>query len=617
MTGWLHRIGGHALALVALLAGCGPGPDEAARHPPAQVAEDEVHRVGTLVLTDEGPAAGQTLATFAGASRVSVQFLARGAGAYQVAALCDGPARARAPDEGLTGWQSAGQPVVVPVGHRQRGLSALELHPDVTGCDLTITPGGRPAWSLRLEREDIARPRLAALDAPLPACEQPAGGDALERAFLAMQGLSATCPVPAGPVTTLADGLDALNARVEALTGRPVTRAALLAGDPAMPLDFSAAPTLDLIYLTYLNLNADFAGALTARMLEWHAARGTTVRILVSDVMLTETDRALFEGLAARYPSVQIQPYRMPSTAARGLDGHLGQFHRVTHVKMFATLAREPGRSVAIVGGRNIHEGYFFAEPRDLSAHPALHQYDPAQTRLTGGFTAYQDYEIALHSDTAVRQVVGHMAALWHRDHDTQALRPPSGAAEGLAREGMVRHFLSVPYADGQAQDAYFVGLIDAARRSIRISSPYLNLTPDLDAALRRARERGVRVDVVTTVRVREITDFFVTGLNRQFANDHGDWVRFFDYDPVPRLLHAKLIVIDSRLAVVTSTNLNRRSFVHDLENGLVFLDRGIAAQVDATIQRWIDDGRAVPPGQPVPRLVQLMMRWGAFRRGF
>lgn len=602
--------------LLALLAACGPGPGGTPRQPPQAVTGPQAHRVTALVLTVEGPAPGQAQASFARGGRSSVTFLARGRGVYFVSARCDGPARALTQADDLPGWVSAGQEVWLEIGPGERAQTLLDLHADTTDCTLTVTPGGRPAWTLRLRDEALANPRLTALDTPLPACGG-TGRDALETAFLATGGLSATCPLPAGRATLLADGIDALNARVQALTGRALPRAALEAGDVGMPLDFSAAPQLDLIYVTYLNVNADFAGALTARMLEWHAARGTAVRILVTDVMMTETDRRLFEGLAARYPSVQIQPYRMPASAARGFDGHAGQFHRVTHVKMFATLARQPGRSVAIVGGRNLHEGYFFDQPRDLSARPDLHQYDPTQTRLTGGFTAYQDFEVAVHGDAAVGAVVRHMAALWQRDHDSQALRPPAGAAQGHAAEGTVRHFLSVPFADGQAQEDYFVGLIDAAERNLRIASPYLNLTPDLDAALRRARERGVRVEIVTTVRVREVTDLFVSNLNRMFAEDHGDWLHFVDYDPAPMLLHAKIFVIDDRLVVVTSTNLNQRSFVHDLENGLVFLDRALAARVSGVIDGWMAAGNPVARQQEVPGFVRLLMRWGAFRRGF
>ncbi|WP_323035867.1 phosphatidylserine/phosphatidylglycerophosphate/cardiolipin synthase family protein [Pararhodobacter sp.] len=468
-------------------------------------------------------------------------------------------------------------------------------------------------------REELLRPRIAQLDAPHEGCTGAGlGSDPLARAFLQGGDLSMSCAVPLGATRLLPDGLDALNAKVEALTGSAVSRSALLAGDPMMPLDWSNAPDLDLIYLNYLNMNADFSGYLVARMLAWHAARGTIVRILVSDVMLTDTDRNLFEGLAAQYPTVQIQPYRFPASAAEGLEGQLGRLHRVTHVKLFATISRQAGRSRVMIGGRNIHEGYFFEEPRDLSAYAFLHHYDPSQTRLTGGFSTYEDFEIELRSDPATHAIARHMAALWHRDFDTQSLRPAVEPHAGSARtEGMVRHFISVPFADGRTQISYYAQLIDAAQHSIEIAIPYLNLPPALDAALHRARLRGVRVDVVTTVRVREATDFMVSNLNRTFANDFGDWVSFIDYDPEPRLLHAKLIVIDDRLTIIASTNLNMRSFVHDMENGLLIMDRAIARQVSAIIQGYIGAGDRMYPGQEIPGYIRFLQRLALIMRAF
>lgn len=587
------------------------------------------HAMNTMVLTQDGPAEGQDLYYVTGrdAGRISVRFISQVRSRISIRAVCDGRARVRPFEEAevtTPAWVAAGQSVAFVLAPRERYHTILDLNPEVTSCQMTVTPGGRAPYTIHIGREELLRPEVARLDAPHAGCMGAGlGNDPLERAFLQGGDLSMSCAVPLGATRLLPEGLEALNAKIEALTGQGVSHEALLRGDPAMPLDWSQAPQLDLIYVNYLNLNADFAGYIVARMLAWHAVRGTIVRILVSDVMLTGNDRALFEGLSARYPTVQIQPYRFPAQAAVGFEGQMGRLHRVTHVKLFATLARQAGRSRVMIGGRNIHEGYFFDAPRDLSDFPFLHQYDPTQTRLTGGFSTYEDFEIELRGDAATRAVVQHMAALWHRDFDTQSPRPPMPSAtapigQGSAQsEGTVRHFISVPFADGMAQVPYYAGLIDAARHEIRISSPYLNLPPELDDALHRARARGVRVDVVTTVRVREATDFMVSNLNRIFANDFGDWVNFVDYDPEPRLLHAKLIVIDDRLTIIASTNLNQRSFIHDMENGLVIMDRMTAQGVLAIIERYSAAGDRVRPGQIVPRYVQLLLRLSVITRAF
>jgi len=613
--------------LLALLCACSAvGPDA---HPAVTpfptlpgAAVGARHAMNTMVLTRDGPAPGQGLYYFSGleAARISVMFLNHARSRMTLRADCDGRARVRENAQTVTqpAWVAAGQGVQFVLGPRERRRTLLDLHPEVTRCDLTVTPGGGQSYVIRMRREELAHPQVARLDARHTQCPGGPQSDPLMQAFLAQPGaLSMTCGVPMGGVRLLHDGVDALAARVEALTGSTVSHAALEAGDPMMPLDWSNAPQLDLIYVNYLNMNADFAGYLMMRMLAWHAARGTAVRILVSDVMLTHTDRALFEGVAAQYPTVQIQPYLMPASAAVGVEGQLGRLHRISHVKLFATIARQPGRSRVMIGGRNIHEGYFFESPRDLSAYPFLHQYDPEQARVTGGFTTYDDFEVELTSDQAARTVAGHMAALWHRDHDTQAPRPPGRTVPARAADGLMRHFISVPFVDGEAQITYYEGLIDAARDHINIAIPYLNLPARLDAALLRARDRGVRVDVVATVRVREAADFMVSNLNRWFGNRFGAWVGYVDYDPFPRLLHSKLIVIDDRLVVIASTNLNMRSFVHDLENGLVFMDRGLARRISRVIDQTAATGQPFVPSEDLPRLFTWLRSIPIVRRMF
>ncbi|WP_417599688.1 phospholipase D-like domain-containing protein [Pararhodobacter oceanensis] len=580
------------------------------------------HAMNYLVVSRAGPAEGQDLYYFTGreAGEISISFLNRARSRMTLRATCDARGYAR-PSTHLTtrpAWVAPGQAISVVLGPRERHRTWLALDPAVTRCDLTVTPGGGTPYVIRLRREELARPELARVDARHPGCQMPATGDPLARAFLGGAGLSITCPLPLGATRILPGGAESLNAKVEALTGRRLPADLLEHGTPDIPLDFSRAPQLDLIYLNYLNLNADFAGALMARMLAYHAARGTIVRILVADVFLTEADRRLFEGLAARYPTVQLQPFRMPASAAQGFEGQLGRLHRTTHVKFFATLARDAGRSRVMIGGRNLHEGYFYELPRDLSAFPELHQYDPEEARVTGGFTSYDDFEIELRSDRATQGAIQHMAALWHRDFDSQRPRPAGPVQQASAQvEGRFRHFISVPFADGAAQLPYYTAMIDAAQHSIEIAIPYLNLPPEIFAALQRAQARGVRVEVVTTVRVRELADYMVSNFNRMFANDFADWVHFIDYDPFPRLLHSKLIVIDGRLTVVASTNLNLRSFHHDMENGLVIMDRGVAREITAVIRSYVAQGARYPAGQEVPRLFQRLARIGWIARAF
>ena len=73
-----------------------------------------------------------------------------------------------------------------------------------------------------------------------------------------------------------------------------------------------------------------------------------------------------------------------------------------------------------------------------------------------------------------------------------------------------------------------------------------------------------------------------LTELNLLFLERYGKRITFREYRQPEVLLHAKILMIDGRLVVVSSVNLNNRSFVHDTENGVAVLDRRFYARMKA-----------------------------------
>lgn len=614
-----------ALPLLLALAACSggaPAPPPEAMAPagsPGRLAESRLH-------LDAAPPQGQVF-LFSGrdGDRARVVLVPVVHQPFGVQLNCDGPARvlvredASAPGWPVAPqWAAAGAALAAELPAGGRGRVALELGAGTGACAMQVRPDRGPAYALELRREADARPALAALDRGAPHCAARGSDDPLVAAFWAGRALNQACPMPPGEIRLLPDGIDGFEAKVEALTGRRLGAAALASGNPDLPIDFSAAPDLDLIVVSYLNFNADFTGVLLARMLAHHAARGTVVRILVADPMWGTPERALFEALAARHPTIQIQPFRYNAQAREPGEAHLGRLHRVQHAKLFATIARAPGRSRAMIGGRNLHDGYVFARNFDLSAWPRLRQYDPGRMVFAGGFHSYSDLEAEFRGDAQVRALVAQWNELWHRDHRTDRLagqdRPMVAAPVGGA---LMRAYVSVPWQDGQAQVGLFADLIDAAQDRIDIVSPYLNPPAEIARAIDRALARGVRVRVVTTERVRETGDMFITGLNRLFGARYGGRLAYLDHDPYPRLLHTKAMVIDGRLVLFGSSNLNQRSFVHDLENGVMVLDRAFAARITALIDGYAAGAEPIAADGEVARLVRVLLRWPLVRRVF
>ncbi|MBZ9988809.1 phosphatidylserine/phosphatidylglycerophosphate/cardiolipin synthase family protein [Mesorhizobium sp. BH1-1-5] len=543
------------------------------------------------------PSAPKTF-SFSGLEARSVEIVLRQAGQQPVdiGGTCDGPLAIRASGRSITVAKAMPFHLSLPVFE-----SSVSLFPDqaLTRCDLrvgsTLAPAGAP---LTLLREEIADPWIAGLDSRYDRCPvpNPAGMEELDRVFYASRWLSQTCALPLRSPTLLRKSRDGFNAKVEALLGRTLPDSAFDKADPELPLDFSNAPKLRLIYLSSLEFKADFSGRIMERLVRHHAALGTKVRIVVTDVLEREKDDAMLHRLAAEFPNVQLQEYRWQADHGAPFDEQISQLHKVHHVKMLATLAEQPGRSRVIIGGRNIHDGFLFHKPVDLTRYPDLEQYGKTDGFSLNYYSNWSDFDIEIADPATVETLAAHLSTVWLRDADTNLSRPFSIPVRTIAApRGVARHFISVPYEDGHALEAYFVELIDTAEHRIEIVNPYLNLTPDIARAFDRALARGVKIDVVGRIDLKgDIGGRFLTALNKLFVEKYGDRINIREFKAPDVVLHSKIMMIDERLVAISSVNLNNRSFFHDSENGMVVLDPAFYRRMKPVYDDYLAHSRPV-----------------------
>lgn len=472
----------------------------------------------------------------------------------------------------------------------------------------SLVPAGAP---LTIRREETADPALASFDSRYERCPVPesAGLDALERAFYASRWLSQTCALPVGEPRLLRKSRDGFNAKVEALMGAPLSDAAIDKGDPELPLDFSRAPRLKLIYLSSLEFKADFSGCIIERLIRHHAALGTKVRILVTDVLEREKDDAMLHRLAAEFPNVELQEYRWRADHGAPIDEQISQLHKTHHIKMLATLAVDPARSRVIIGGRNIHDGFLFHSPIDLSRYPDLQQYGKTDGFSLNYYSNWSDFDIEFADRATVETLAAHLSTIWLRDADTNLARPFSIPVHGNGRpQGNARHFISVPYEDDHALEDYFVELVDAARQHIQIVNPYLNLTPSLAHAFDRALARGVKIDIVGRIDLKgDIGGKFLTALNKLFVEKYGDRINIREFKAPDVVLHSKIMMIDERLVAISSVNLNNRSFFHDSENGMMVLDPAFYVRMKPIYDDYLAHSNPVSSNVTIPWIYRLL----------
>lgn len=320
----------------------------------------------------------------------------------------------------------------------------------------------------------------------------------------------------------------------------------------------SATASLDVC--TFI-LARDALGQAIVDRLRERAAAGVRVRLLVDGM----------GSLMARHPD--LRPLmRAGATVARfapPLTSSLkGRTNLRNHRKLLIADAGTPSARLWC-GGRNLAAEYFDGSPGhppwvDLSfdvAGPLVHQAS-ALFELDWAFARGAPVATAPARDDTPRP------------RTTAAPAPAEGAQ--LVASG-----------PDQADDTLLALLVTACFRSSRriaLASPYFVPDPTLLMALCLAARRGVQVDLLLPERSNHrLSDLARGRAVRTLAQAGGHvWL-------APRMMHAKLVVIDDDLALAGSANLDSRSLLLNYELMVAF-------QRAADVRRlsdWLDRERA------------------------
>ena len=382
-------------------------------------------------------------------------------------------------------------------------------------------------------------------------------------------------------VLLLPDGLDAFAARAMA------TR--------------RAGRSLDLQYYIW---HDDLTGHLLAREVYGAAERGVRVRLLLDDMNAEGLDPQLMTLDA--HPNIELRLYN-PFRNRAGIGRLLEMIQRVFSInhRMHNKAWIADGR-VAVVGGRNIGEEYFSADPdvnfRDLD----LLLFGPAVQQASAIFDDYWNSSAAVP-----------IAALNHVSHDelraviagidteaAQAAARPyldrvaqSQTVRAYHRRGLQPHWTAAvqivadPPLKWRTDDRsdWLVGrltdMLATTREKALLISPYFVPGDTASAGLASLVERGAEVGIVTNSLAANDVPAVHSGYARYRDRLLDDGVRLHEMKARGRTesagifgssgasLHTKAFVVDDRLGFIGSFNLDPRSIDLNTEMGVLFDD--------------------------------------------
>ena len=302
------------------------------------------------------------------------------------------------------------------------------------------------------------------------------------------------------------------------------------------------------IYITTYILGRDAVGAAVVASLARGARKGLEVRLLLDDVGSWRLRRKFLSPLVESGAKVA---FFMPMI-------HL-PFRGRANLRNHRKLVVVDGR-LGMIGGMNLASVYMGPTPdpnrwRNLS----LFLSGPLIPRLTELFRS--DWKFATGEDLT----------------EDPAIAPPAEPAG----DSLAQVVASGPDVVGDPLYEALVSALFTASRRIWVVTPYFVPDEMLARALELAARRGVDLRLVVPAHSNHLTADLARGSYLRQVHNAGGHVLLFK----PGMVHAKVVLIDDRLAVIGSGNMDMRSLFLNYEVAMFLYSR---SPIDATA-RWIE----------------------------
>jgi cardiolipin synthase len=317
------------------------------------------------------------------------------------------------------------------------------------------------------------------------------------------------------------------------------------------------------------------------RLLDDEARAATLARY--DAVAPEEKARGQIDGLMARlaaHPGVQLRDTSFPMLE---LDPDLGpevpEAYREIEAELpWLTTARVDHRKilivdgrVAVTGGQNIGQEYWYAEPFDphkAAAEEPWHKWHDVSVQLEG--PVVRDLQLLFRERWVAEGGDAFAVVPPHASQDPD--HPTFPALPQRAGGVPVRILRTTPGAVHDVE-AGLLEAVAAASRRILIQTPYLS-SPDALAALCAAARRGVQVELFLPDGHNDSVDFHYAA-RLAYPRLLAAGVRVLEYQR--RMNHSKVAVFDDT-SWIGSANLNHSSFQGHYEVVAVVEDAGFTA---------------------------------------
>ena len=380
--------------------------------------------------------------------------------------------------------------------------------------------------------------------------------------------------------------------------------------------------SIDAQYYLY---HDDLTGRLFTSQLVKAADRGVRVRLLVDDMDLAGRD--LGAAVLDSHPNMEVRifnPFSRQTGRTLQFVTRLGSVTRRMHNKSFTV-----DNQATILGGRNIGDEYFEANPQLAFADLDVMAIGPAVKEVSVSFDRYWNSKLAYPATVLkgepptaaeinqIRQDLNEFVARQADSAYLQALRT-SNLADKIKRD-------QVPFYWGEAEvvsdqpekilhdfdktEFHLVPKLtphfDGVQQELLIFSPYFVPGKEGTAFLSQLSERGVRVRILTNSLASTDVGIVHAGYAKYRKHLLRAGVELYEMNnklskeerkekkgaegSSKASLHAKSFVFDRKQVFIGSLNLDPRAIVHNTEIGVVFSSAAFAKEMGDWFDQNID----------------------------
>ena len=315
------------------------------------------------------------------------------------------------------------------------------------------------------------------------------------------------------------------------------------------------------IHLEYFNFRNDSITRELVVLLAAKAAEGVEVR-------------ALFDAFGNSSNNRPLKRNHLDSIRAKGIE--IYKFDPITFPWINHVFTRDH-RKIVVIDGRIAYTGGMNVADYYINGTPQVGSWHDMHCRIEGSeVNTLQRIFLKLWNKVTGQNVHG---SQYYRGDYTDpgyftGLKPDTTSTKEKKMVGIINR---EPRVSNEIIRTFYVNAINCAQDSIKLINPYFTLNHSLKKALRNAAKRGVKVEIMLSVK----SDIPLTP-DCGFYNAHKlmkKGCKLWMYEP--GFHHTKIIMVDGKVCTVGSANLNARSLSWDYEANAVIVDSCTTKELD------------------------------------